>query len=148
MADEITTTSLLAMGAPGSLVGLLWLGSVMLKKFRVDKEDVKQIERATELVKSQNETINTLRDQIKAQNDRSDELTERNDRMAKERNDALIENATLKAQLNHLTENYAQASHALRNANQKIEILLSQGQVSKLTDTTVRPKKKPAAPDE
>lgn len=148
MADEITTTSLLAMGAPGSLVGLLWLGSVMLKKFRVDKEDVKQIERATELVKSQNETINTLRDQIKAQNERSDELTERNDRMAKERNDALIENATLKAQLNHLTENYSQASHALRNANQKIEILLSQGQSSKLTDTTARPKKKPAAPDE
>lgn len=140
MADEVTTTTMLA-AIPSSLVGLVLLGNFVWKKFKVDTQDVKQIERATELVKSQNETIAMLNDQIEKRNDRIDELMDRNESLTKERNDALVENATLRSQINHLTENLANANHALRNANQKIEFILTKE--SKQTDVARKPKNKP-----
>lgn len=110
-----TDTGILAGGA----AGLATMGAVLYRVYRAVKSD----KQADARVAAKDDLVEHLQNIIEKQTKRIDELTARVDAMAKERNEALVENGRLKAELHSIERDVERVTKALTEAQKEISYL-------------------------
>lgn len=121
---DLTNAAAIASGVLTALIGLPIAIHKLMRMFRSDRNDDTQMGVATDLFQSQQEMIKDLDEQIETRNKRIDAMLDRIGDITKDLTESQVENAELRVTNKHLTEQLQKVAHQLKNANQKIDILI------------------------